>query len=288
MAQKKTAVALAKFLSKSEVGALVDEPQMRAVGTEITNNVLRKIGVEVGPDAVLAACDMAGVSQEGYGQIYKTVKGRVKLVDPQLRVNFMPKPYKVGQMIQAFVIFYKGFFPVYVVKVFMDLSLTILEAPILLKHVSLLRRELNSNLPEFIGNYQHIEGRYTALAPKKKQVGSKVAPILDLKLDDKNSLFIDLEVVQRSMVKFYDITEEGTWIWIDGNCLGSIGCAMDSQNFRLGVGSISHVLYLLLLHVPELYGKPLIFVLKLDEAEILHGKKFEKVSLTLLNWALDP
>jgi hypothetical protein len=63
---------------------------------------------------------------------------------------------------------------------------------------------------------------------------------------------------------------------------------VDSQNFRPGVGSISHVLYLLLLHVPELYGKPLIFVLKLDEAEILHGKKFEKVSLTLLNWALDP
>jgi hypothetical protein len=147
---------------------------------------------------------------------------------------------------------------------------------------------LNSNLPEFIVDYQHIEGRYTAPAPKKKQVGSKVVPILDLKLDDKNSLFIDLEVVQRSMVKFYDTTKEGTWIWIDGNCLGSTSCTMDSQNFGPGVGSISHVLYLLLLHVPELSGKPLIFVLKLDEAEILHGKKFKRVSLILMNWALDP
>jgi hypothetical protein len=43
MAQKKTAIALAKFLSKGEVGILVDEPQMRVVGTEIANNVLRKL-----------------------------------------------------------------------------------------------------------------------------------------------------------------------------------------------------------------------------------------------------
>jgi hypothetical protein len=120
-----------KILSKGEVGALVDEPQMRVVGTKITNNVLKKIGVEVGPNAMLAVCDMAGVFQEGYGQIYKTVKERVKLVDLQLRVDFMPKSHKVGQTNQVFVIFFKGLFPVYVVKVFMDLSLTILEAPIL-------------------------------------------------------------------------------------------------------------------------------------------------------------
>ena len=29
-------------------------------------------------------------------------------------------------------------------------------------------------------------------------------------------------------------------------------------------------------------------MLKLDEAEVLHGKKFERVSLTLMNRALDP
>ena len=33
---------------------------------------------------------------------------------------------------------------------------------------------------------------------------------------------------------------------------------------------------------------PLVFVLKLDEAEIVHGKKFERVSMTLMNRAVDP
>ena len=37
----------------------------------------------------------------------------------------------------------------------------------------------------------------------------------------------------------------------------------------------------------ELRGEPLIFVLKLDEAELMHGKKFEPVSLTLMNRALN-
>jgi len=35
-------------------------------------------------------------------------------------------------------------------------------------------------------------------------------------------------------------------------------------------------------------GGPLIFVLKLDEAEVQRKKKFERVSLTLMNHALDP
>jgi hypothetical protein len=38
----------------------------------------------------------------------------------------------------------------------------------------------------------------------------------------------------------------------------------------------------------ELQGKPLIFVLKLDEAEIVHGQKLERVSITLMNRALNP
>ena len=37
----------------------------------------------------------------------------------------------------------------------------------------------------------------------------------------------------------------------------------------------------------ELQGKPLIFVLKLDEAEIVHGVKMERVSITVMNRALD-
>lgn len=40
--------------------------------------------------------------------------------------------------------------------------------------------------------------------------------------------------------------------------------------------------------IVELDGKPLIFVLKLDEAEIIHEQKLERVSITLMNRALDP
>ena len=38
----------------------------------------------------------------------------------------------------------------------------------------------------------------------------------------------------------------------------------------------------------EVQGDPLIFVLKLDEAEIIHAQKLERVSITLMNRALDP
>jgi len=38
----------------------------------------------------------------------------------------------------------------------------------------------------------------------------------------------------------------------------------------------------------EVQGDPLIFVLKLDEAEIVHAQKLERVSITLMNRALDP
>jgi hypothetical protein len=38
----------------------------------------------------------------------------------------------------------------------------------------------------------------------------------------------------------------------------------------------------------EIGGNPLIFVLKLDDAEITRGKKYERLSITLMNRALDP
>jgi hypothetical protein len=38
----------------------------------------------------------------------------------------------------------------------------------------------------------------------------------------------------------------------------------------------------------EIGVNPLIFVLKLDEAEITRGKKYERLSITLMNRALDP
>ena len=39
--------------------------------------------------------------------------------------------------------------------------------------------------------------------------------------------------------------------------------------------------------ISELQGKPLIFVLKLDEAEIIYGQKMERLSITLMNRALN-
>ena len=38
----------------------------------------------------------------------------------------------------------------------------------------------------------------------------------------------------------------------------------------------------------KLQGEPLIFFFKLDEAELMYGKKFEQVSLILMNRALNP
>ena len=38
----------------------------------------------------------------------------------------------------------------------------------------------------------------------------------------------------------------------------------------------------------ELGSNPLVFVLKLDEAKMVHGKKFEHVSMTLMNRVVDP
>jgi hypothetical protein len=60
--QKKTAIALANFLSKGEAGALVDEPQMHVVSSEIATSVLKKIGDEVRSDVVLATCNVGCVS----------------------------------------------------------------------------------------------------------------------------------------------------------------------------------------------------------------------------------
>jgi hypothetical protein len=53
------------------------------------------VSVEIDTESILVACDMTGVSQHGYGQIYKTIKGRVGIVDKDLKANFLPTPNKV-------------------------------------------------------------------------------------------------------------------------------------------------------------------------------------------------
>ena len=45
-------------------------------------------------------------------------------------------------------------------------------------------------------------------------------------------------------------------------------------------------MYYSLIHV-EPGEKPLIYVIKLDEAKIIHGHKFERINMTIMNRALD-
>lgn len=141
---------------------------MGHVETKIANNVLKSIGDSVGPDKILAACDQAGVSHRGYGAIYKAVKGPIERLNKDIKANILPIPY----------------------------------------HVKLLRKELNANLPQFVGEYYHVQGRMTLPTTSKKT--KKTDEIRkDVVLTEKNSLFTDLEVVQQSMVIFYGITEIG-------------------------------------------------------------------------------
>lgn len=76
--------------------------------------------------------------------------------------------------------------------------------------MALLRRELNANFPRFIGEYKHIEGRF--IPPPPTRTSDKAVVVKEVKLDEKNSLFVELEAVQRSMVLFYGITEEGMYM----------------------------------------------------------------------------
>jgi predicted nucleic acid-binding Zn-ribbon protein len=93
--QEGTGHALAQIMSQGETVALVSNPRNSFAATRMTNYYLERIGKELGTEAVLAACDMTGVSQKGYGEIYKTVKGRVQLVDKRLKATFLPNPHKV-------------------------------------------------------------------------------------------------------------------------------------------------------------------------------------------------
>jgi len=54
-------------------------------------------------------------------------------------------------------------------------------------------RELNANLLQFIREYNHIEGRFTL--PPPTRTSSKAIVVKEVKLDEKNSLFVDLKVI---------------------------------------------------------------------------------------------
>lgn len=90
-----TGGALARMLSKTEATAILDTPKFNSVANQLVEDTLKKIGSTVSPEAVLAACDMTGVSHRGYGEIFKTLKGRIGLVNKKFKSTILPKPYQV-------------------------------------------------------------------------------------------------------------------------------------------------------------------------------------------------
>jgi len=143
-------------------------------------------------------------------------------------------------------------------------------------HVSLLRRELNSKFKDFVGEYYSINNQ-VVISPFAK---SKKKESVKLKLDEFNSLFVDVEQVQRTMVNLYRITPEIQCPKsVDSNSLAKIDILFVKEKIFLQIA------YALLTETGE---NPLIFVLKMDETEIVHDQKFERVSITLMNHALNP
>ena len=98
-----------------------------------------------------------------------------------------------------------------------------------------IQHQLNQEIPNYFGEYFHIEGSMPYEKQKKKSV---------FEYNAFNNIWMDLKKVQIAMVQLY------------------------------GIG------------VSECNGK-LIFVLKLDEAQILKGQKMERISISIMNRALE-
>ena len=71
--------------------------------------------------------------------------------------------------------------------------------------VSKLRQEMNSKLEDMIGEHYHIENTLVIPPPAK----SKSKEPLKIVLSARNSFFVDVETLQRTMVKLYGITTSG-------------------------------------------------------------------------------
>ena len=80
-------------------------------------NYLDAVGERLGAHDILETCDLTGVSQTGYDAICKKLKSRVRASGKGLRIGYHPSPYQV----------------------------------------SILRRELNGNMKDLIGNKQCID-----------------------------------------------------------------------------------------------------------------------------------
>ena len=134
----------------------------------MVKEVIRQIGDSIGEDSMLDACDGFGVIVRGYDVIYRTVKNRIGLVAPGIKSCILPAPHWLAS----------------------------------------LKKEMNAKLPQFIGDYYHIDGRRTI--PEVRVGGKVITAAKEVVLDSKKNLFVELEVKQRSMVMFYEITTKGT------------------------------------------------------------------------------
>lgn len=78
----------------------------------------------------------------------------------------------------------------------------------------MLRRELNSKLKDLVGEYYHVESTLeleTQAAVTNGRAKNKKPDLSRVVLTSKNNLFVDIEVVQRTMVKLYGFTTQGEY-----------------------------------------------------------------------------
>ena len=68
--------------------------------------------------------------------------------------------------------------------------------------------DLNMKLKDFVGDYYHINNMHE-VAPARTTSKTKNQKDKMIVLNDKNTFFADIEVVQRTMVALYGITEAG-------------------------------------------------------------------------------
>lgn len=165
--QTATARAIASVLSAGEALRLGEQPRMSQANAVATQTAFKKIQRELTEEVMLGACDGNNVTHRGYHALCTVIKHRVTSVAPEMKQGLLPSSKKVAE----------------------------------------LRRNMNSKLPQFIGEYHHIEGR--RIIPEVRVGKNVVSKSKEVVLDDKNNLFADIRVVQRSMVLFYDITVEG-------------------------------------------------------------------------------
>lgn len=71
--------------------------------------------------------------------------------------------------------------------------------------VSVARKMLNLKLGEYVGDYHSINNTLEVPATAK----SKAKDPIKVRLNDNNSLFVDVEQVQRTMVELYNVTHKG-------------------------------------------------------------------------------